>query len=207
MNRAAFHRHFDVSHETLERLDTFVDLLRKWSRAINLIGPTDEEELWARHISDSAQLILHCPPGTRSWLDLGSGAGLPGLVIAILAAERQRPITFQLTEADKRKAAFLREASRQTQTPVDVISERIESLPPRAADVLSARAFAPLHRLLRYTQGIAPNAGTLLLHKGRTVQSEIDAVATEWEIEYSVLPSLTDPDGSILKITEFSSRQ
>lgn len=207
MNRDAFAERFHVSCETMARLDTYVALLQKWSKAINLLGPVETGHLWDRHVADCGQLIAHVPPDARTWLDVGSGAGLPGLVVAIQAAERFPDLSVTLLEADRRKAAFLREAGRQTMTPVTVVSERTEDVAPRPYDVVSARAFAPLRRLLRHVSLVAPQAGTLLLMKGRNVENEIDDALQEWEIEASSLPSLTDPDGRILRISRFAQRQ
>lgn len=206
MNRAGFAKAFHVSRETMGRLDIYAEQIQKWSKAINLLGPIETTYLWERHIADCGQLLGHVPDHARTWLDLGSGAGLPGLVVAVAARDVFPDLGFTLVEADKRKSAFLRETSRQTETPVTVISERIEDIAPLAVDVVSARALAPLRRLLRHVARIAPDAGTLLLHKGRNLDAEIDEAVQEWEIEAERIPSRTDPEGTILKITRFSSR-
>jgi len=206
LNRDAFAARFYVSCETMERLDAYVALLQKWSNAINLLGPIETEHLWERHISDCGQLIAHIPQHARTWLDIGTGAGLPGLVLAILADIPYPNLAFTLLDADMRKAAFLREAGRQTGTNVEVLSERTENAVPRAYDVVSARAFAPLRRLLGHVDLVAPGSGTLLLLKGRNVEKEIDDAGQEWEIEASLLPSLTDPEGRILTISSFTKR-
>lgn len=205
MNREEFAEAFGVSCETMARLDTYVALMQKWSKAINLLGPIEADHLWQRHIADCGQLIQHVPPGARTWLDIGSGAGLPGLVVAILAADRRPDLSVTLLEADNRKAAFLREASRRTKTAVTVLAERTEDTRAARYDVVSARAFAPLRRLLRHVDLVARDVGVLLLLKGRNADNEIDDARQEWNIEISTLPSMTDPDGRILKITSFAS--
>lgn len=203
MNRDAFAEAFDVPRETMERLDVYVGLLQKWSGAINLLGPTEADYLWERHISDCGQLIAHVPENAATWLDLGSGAGLPGLVMAILCSSRAGAITFDLLDADKRKGAFLREAGRQTATAINVIAERTEDVSPRAYDVVSARAFAPLRRLLRHAAPFVSDRTTLLLHKGRNVRAELEDASEEWEVDAEILPSLTDQEGAILRISRF----
>lgn len=203
MNREGFSEAFDVPRETMERLDVYVGLLQKWSLAINLLGPTESDYIWERHISDCGQLLAHVPAHARSWLDLGSGAGLPGLVMAILCDRREDAITFDLLDADKRKGAFLREAGRQTMTKINVIAERSEDVAACAYDVISARAFAPLRRLFRYAEPFASKETTLLLHKGRNVDAELEDASEEWSIDAQILPSLTDPEGAILRISSF----
>ena len=206
MNRDEFAQAFDVSCETMERLDEYAALLQQWSNAINLLGPTENDYLWERHIADCGQLIAYVPEAAQTWLDLGSGAGLPGMVVAILASGRSLDITFDLVDADKRKAAFLREASRRTETPVNVISERTEDMPEKVRDVISARAFAPLRRLLRHARRFASLQSVFLLHKGRNVRSELDDAREEWEFDADLRRSVTDPEGTILRITGLAGR-
>ena len=207
MTRDEFAKLYDVSRETMERLDTYVGLLKKWSQAINLLGPVDKAELWSRHIADCGQLIEHLPDDPKSWLDVGTGAGMPGIVIAILAAEVHPDLEMTLLDSDKKKAAFLREVCRQTSLPnVEVLAERTEDVPAKSYDVVSARAFAPLRRLLRNIALISPDAGQLLLHKGKNVDAEIDDALIEWNIQAQTLPSRTDPDGVILRIESFSRK-
>ena len=207
MTRDEFAKLYDVSRETMERLDTYVGLLKKWSQAINLLGPVDEAELWSRHIADCGQLIEHLPDDPKSWLDVGTGAGLPGIVIAILTNEMHPDLQMTLLDSDKKKAAFLREVCRQTSLRnVEVVAERTEDVPAKRYDVVSARAFAPLRRLLRNIALISPDAGQLLLHKGKNVDAEIDDALLEWNIQAQTLPSRTDPDGVILRIESFSRK-
>jgi len=132
-----------VSRETRERLNTYAELLRKWQRSINLVGPKTLDDLWNRHFVDSAQLLPLIPPTARVLVDFGSGAGFPGLVLAILGMAE-----VHLIESDQRKATFLREVARATGTPVTVHAKRIEQVTPFPADIVSARALAPLGDLL-----------------------------------------------------------
>ena len=132
-----------VSRETLARLETYAELLRRWSARINLVGANTLADPWRRHFLDSAQLLAHVPPGTQTLIDLGSGAGFPGLVLAILGMPG-----VELIEADARKCAFLREAARLAAAPVTIRNARIEAAAPRIVDVVTARGCAPLDRLL-----------------------------------------------------------
>ena len=202
MNREQFAERFGVPRETMERLDVYVSLLQKWSRAINLLGSTETDYLWERHLSDCGQLAQMMPGGTKSWLDLGSGAGLPGLVVAIMSEASDAGIRFDLLDSDQRKAAFLREAGRQTKTLVNVIAARSEDAEPRSYDVISARAVAPLRRLLRLARPFTGDQTVLLLHKGRNAAAEIDDANQEWDFNIEAIPSAIDEEGVILRITD-----
>ena len=163
----AFRRAFDVSRETVERLETHVALLCKWNPRINLVAASTLAEVWTRHVADSAQLWPLRPPGARLWLDLGSGAGFPGLVVAALAAEEAPDLRVRLVESDARKAAFLATVAREADLPAEVLVERWQRLPPQAADVVSARALAPLDRAARGGGKAPPAGGYRLVSQGR----------------------------------------
>jgi 16S rRNA (guanine527-N7)-methyltransferase len=196
----AFRAAFGVSRETLERLETYADMLKRWQKTINLVAPKTLDDVWHRHFADSAQLWSLRPPAARTWLDVGSGAGFPGLVLAILGAGTgSRHI---LVESDNRKAAFLREVARETGTPVDIMCMRLESPETRAkvpvVDCVTARALAPLPRLAEL---VAPYfaPGTLgLFLKGREIAAEIEKAARTWQMAFELKPSVTDKDGQVL---------
>ena len=201
-----FCRASDVSRETLARLALYADLLRRWNRAINLVGRSSLEDLWRRHFLDSAQLLplLPDPPAgaPRTLVDLGSGAGFPGLVLAILGAG-----DVHLIESNRRKAAFLREVARQTGTAVTVHEQRIEAVGPIAADVVTARACAPLDRLLGHASrflGVGGAGGRVsgrcLFLKGKGVEEELTEALNRWTLSLERSPSVTDPAGTILNI-------
>ena len=187
-----------VSRETLDRLETYLALLRRWQKAINLVGPATLADPWRRHFWDSAQLLPHIPTRARSLLDVGSGAGFPGLVLAILGAPG-----VTLVESDGRKAAFLREAARATNAPVDIRAERIERLrAPTAPDVITARGVASLDLLLdRIKLYITPNT-VCLFPKGRQADREIAAARRRWRMTVIKIPSATDPSGVILRLED-----
>lgn len=157
----------DVSRETSERLTIYLDLLRRWNKKINLVAPTTLKDAPQRHFSDSLQLIAHVPAGATRWIDLGSGGGFPGLVIAIDAATRMPDLSVTLVEADQRKSVFLRTVLRETGVQAKVISDRIENVPALPYDVVSARALAPLAQLLHLSEAFRGKDTTCLFLKGR----------------------------------------
>lgn len=194
----------DVSRETMEKLEQYAALLSKWNPRINLVSRTSLDELWSRHIMDSAQLFSLAPSKARRWTDLGSGGGFPGLVVAILAAASLPKLEVTLIESDTRKATFLRTVLRETATPGVVLSNRIESAPRQGADVVSARALAPLDTLLGYvSRHLDPN-GTALLQKGAQWQKEVDIATKSWTFTQEIHKSETDPNAVILQIGDLS---
>ncbi|WP_095587808.1 16S rRNA (guanine(527)-N(7))-methyltransferase RsmG [Actibacterium ureilyticum] len=189
----------DVSRGTLDRLETYAALLKKWNPAINLVAKSTLDDLWDRHIVDSAQ-IFGLIPDFQHWADLGSGGGFPGMVVAILAAERQPQAKVTLVESDLRKATFLRTVARETGIDADVISQRIEQVPPLGADVVSARALAPLDRLLAFAERHLTPQGTALFLKGQNFQTELDTALASWRFDVQKLSSQTESTAVILKI-------
>ncbi len=194
----------DVSRETMARLETYHDLTLKWTPKINLVSKAAQEALWERHFLDSAQLWPLCPTDAKTWIDLGSGGGFPGLVIAIIAAGVAPELRVTLVESDARKCAFLRTVARETGVDVTVLTQRAETLEPNRADVVSARALAPVADLLGYAGRILRPSGVCLFLKGRQHDKELEAAAEMWSFEVTKTPSLTDPDGAILKIKDIS---
>lgn len=186
-----------VSRETLERLQAYLDLLARWQKVINLVGPATLADPWRRHILDSAQLMRFWPAGATRLADLGSGAGLPGLILAILGVPETH-----LLESDRRKAAFLREAARACGVAVTVHAARIEEVPPLRADVVSARALAPLPDLLGLAERHLRPGGICLFLKGRNVESELTAARESWTMRALREASLSDPESQILIISE-----
>lgn len=191
----------DVSRETWERLALYLDLLVRWNRAINLVGRSTLADPWRRHILDSAQLRAHIPRKAEKFVDLGSGAGLPGLVLAILGCAH-----IHLVEADARKAQFLREAARATGTTnVSVECRRIETL-AMEADVVTARALAPLPRLLALAAPLLSPRTICLFLKGRSAREELTEALQDWTMTSDLRPSLSDPDGRIIVLTRICRR-
>lgn len=193
-----------VSRETMDRLTVFAELLQKWQKAVNLIAPGDLPDLWFRHIFDSAQLFRLLPrAGNRPLVivDLGSGAGFPGLVLAIMGAGE-----VHLIESDRRKCAFLSEAIRLTDAPAKVHNNRIEAISideiGAKADVVTARALAPLDVLIGYAAPLIKNEGICLFLKGQKAAEELTLANKRWTMRVEVLPSRTDSSGSILRLGE-----
>lgn len=192
----------DLPETALRRLDRHVALLRKWNGAINLVAPATMEVAWDRHVFDSAQIFTLRGDGCRHWVDLGSGAGFPGMVIALIARDLEPDLRVTLVEADRRKAEFLRTVSRETEVPVTVIDSRIEAIPALNADVVSARALAPLGVLCGFLEHHMAPGGSALLLKGARAAEEVDSARRSWSFHLETLPSATDPQGSILKLTD-----
>jgi 16S rRNA (guanine527-N7)-methyltransferase len=190
----------DVSRETRARMETHLALLERWNPRINLVSKASLGAAWSRHFADSAQLWPHAPADAERWLDLGSGAGFPGLVIAAIATERAPALRVVLVEADQRKAAFLAEVIRATGVNAAVLARRIEDVPPQAADVISARALAPLPDLLAHAEKHLARGGICLFPKGEAVHKELADAASRWRFEHRLHPSQTDARAALVEI-------
>jgi 16S rRNA (guanine527-N7)-methyltransferase len=186
-----------VSRETLERLELYAALLLKWQKRINLVAPKTLPIVWQRHFFDSAQLLPLLPPHARTLADLGSGAGFPGLVLALCQSDS---LHVSLYESDSRKSEFLRTVIRQTHAPAAVCEGRIETLAAQGPDIVTARALAPLPNLLPLVERFWRPGITALLLKGRSAAEEIEACSKSWDLDYHLVPSETDSAGSILVI-------
>jgi len=190
-----FARITHVSRETMARLEDYVRLLAAWNRRINLVGRNTMGDVWQRHILDAAQLMAHMPSATRRLVDLGTGAGLPGLILAILGVPE-----VHLVESDRRKAVFLAEAIRLTRAPARVHIRRAEELPGFPADVVTARACAGLRDLLAFAEPFTGATTVCLFHKGKNVGAELSEAAKDWNMLAEALPSVADSSGCILKL-------
>jgi 16S rRNA (guanine527-N7)-methyltransferase len=204
MTPEGFQARTGVSRETLAKFEIYAALLKKWNRAINLVGPQTLKDLWRRHFLDSAQLrdLLPAAPegAARVILDVGSGAGFPGLVLALLGCGE-----VHLVESDQRKAEFLRQVLRETGAAAEVHAVRLESLDLPGVDVVTCRAFAPLPRLLGLTERflrpeIPKKTPIGLFLKGRRVDDELTEAGKKWRLQIDRFESETDPSGSILRL-------
>lgn len=186
-----------VSRETLDRLTIYADLLIKWQAKINLVGPATIPDLWRRHMLDSAQLatLLEPSPRRRRWVDLGTGAGFPGLVLAIMNVGE-----VHLVESDQRKCAFLREAARLTGTEVKIHALRIDTLAPLEADVITARALAPLVKLLDWASPHRTAHTIHLIPKGKEAEAELTQAAQHDKLDVKRHESRTDKSATIFQI-------
>jgi 16S rRNA (guanine527-N7)-methyltransferase len=199
---------FKVPRETIHRLTRYADLLAHWQKSTNLVAASTLPGLWSRHFADSAQLLT-LAQNPRLWLDLGSGAGFPGLIIAILEAGRP-DFRMHLVESNRKKCAFLAEVARETEAPVDIHAMRIEDLAQSdhrlEPDVVSARALAPLPRLFELSAPFfAPRTRGLFL-KGEEAESEIRAGREQWEFTPRLHPSLTSAKSHIIEVAGLKPR-
>ncbi|WP_342069421.1 16S rRNA (guanine(527)-N(7))-methyltransferase RsmG [Yoonia algicola] len=190
----------NVSRETMTELEAFAALVAKWTSKINLIARGTVDTIWDRHIVDSVQLYKFAPKTYEKWVDIGSGGGFPGIVMAILAKEMNPQAQFVLIESDQRKATFLRTAARELGLSVEVFARRIEEVPAQNADVVSARALTALSGLLPLTKQHLKSEGLGLFHKGRQSAQEVAEARKNWSFELEDFASITDPDARILAI-------
>ncbi|MBR9844463.1 MAG: 16S rRNA (guanine(527)-N(7))-methyltransferase RsmG [Rhodobacteraceae bacterium] len=190
----------NVSRETSERLRLLADLLLKWNPRINLVSKSTLETLWTRHILDSAQIFDLVPHPVGHWVDIGSGGGFPGLVVAILAAEKDPVQKTTLIESDQRKCAFLRTVLRETGVSGTVLTKRIEQAEPQGADILSARALADLSQLCGFAERHLHKSGAALFPKGVTWQKELREAEESWSFSHEMITSKSEPEAVILKL-------
>jgi 16S rRNA (guanine527-N7)-methyltransferase len=196
-----------VSRETLVRLDRFAGFLVDWQKRVNLIAASTIPTLWTRHIADSLQLVA-LAPAAKVWADLGSGGGFPGLVLACALADTPGA-QVHLVESNGKKATFLREAARATGAPAMIHQVRIVDFAdnlPGPIEVVTARALAPLVKLLAAAYPLLKSGAQGLFPKGQDVESELTEAAKCWSITASLVPSLTDPKARIVRITRINRK-
>ncbi len=194
----------DVSRETRDQLEAMVNTLVRWQKAINLVGRTTIEGIWTRHVLDSAQLAILIPERAKTLTDLGSGGGFPGLVVAAMRPD----LDVTLIEADARKAAFLGEAGRRMglEKQPKIVVGRIETVAPAKAEVVTARALAPLGQLLEWAAPHRTDTAICLFHKGKDWQAELAEAMKNWDIPGKPFTSVTDLDAVILRIGPYRLR-
>ena len=198
---------FDVSRETMERLEVYADALIHWQRSINLVASETIDDLWTRHILDSAQLI-RLAPEAKQWADLGSGAGLPGMVIGLLLSDIPDAMVY-LVESNRKKTAFLRDVKHRTGAAVEILPERIESPVAQSriahVDIVTARALASLTLLFTHCEPVLAAGGRALFMKGRTVETEIEEARQAWQFDMVRHQSISQPDSTIIDVRELRS--
>jgi 16S rRNA (guanine527-N7)-methyltransferase len=199
LDAEGFARIFPVSRETLSRLEAYLALLATWSARINLVSRATLADPWRRHILDAAQLRPLIPANAQSLVDLGSGAGLPGLVLAILGLSG---VAVELVEADSRKCAFLAEAARIAGARVAVRRTRIEAMPARPFDIVTARALAPLDRLLALAEPFLGEGSLCLFPKGARAAQELTLARRHWTMTVEPIESRSDPRGVVLQLRD-----
>lgn len=188
-------RLLNVSRETIDKFRAYLTLLEKWQARINLVANSTLAEAWQRHILDSGQLAAFYPPQTKNIMDVGSGAGFPGLVLAIMGG-----VTVDLVESDQRKAVFLSTVIRELDLPAKVHNQRIETLPQLFPDVITARALAPVPKLLKLTENQLSPKSVCLFLKGAAVQDELTNLQTYSTMDATTHPSLSGPTGVVLEL-------
>ncbi|TWT14800.1 16S rRNA (guanine(527)-N(7))-methyltransferase RsmG [Reyranella sp. CPCC 100927] len=189
--------------ETWERLDLHVEALRKWQPAINLVANSTLGDIWGRHILDSLQVLPLIPPDARTLVDLGSGAGFPGLTLAIVRPD----LSVRLVESDVRKSAFLGDVARRAAPNASILNQRIEATGTNAADIVTARALAPLPKLLDWAHQFVTDPTICLFHKGKGLDAELTDAERSWMMDIDRVPSVTAPDAAILRIARLRSRR
>jgi 16S rRNA (guanine527-N7)-methyltransferase len=195
MDEADARQRLGVPRETMDRLDAFAAFLRQENERQNLVSDASLEALWCRHILDSAQLVRFAPEGAQTWLDLGAGAGFPGLIVAAVSN-----LQVTLIEARRLRADFLARAAviLGVDTRVEILYARAETVASRSFDVISARAFAPLDRLLAIGSRFSTDKSLWVLPKGRNAKTELEAASASWQGDFRFEPSLTDADAQMI---------
>lgn len=191
-----------VSRETFEKFEIYKKLLVKWQNAINLVSRETLKDLDERHFNDSLQLLKYIPQATNTHIDIGSGAGFPGLVLAIANSN----LSTTLVESDLRKCQFLKNVSRETMTPVSVLNGRIETIQGLSYDLITARALANLNQLLIYAKPLSHDNTVFLFLKGAGVDHEISEAQKFWDFNLEIFPSLTHSEGKIIRIQNLNSK-
>ena len=198
---AAFQRETDASDGAMGQLERYRELLETWNERLNLVGPSALETFWLRHAFDSAQLAA-VAPHALTWADLGAGAGFPGLVLAILM-RGTAGVRVHLVESQAKRCRFLDTVATELALPVEVHNARAEAL-RLTVDVVAARACAPLDRLLGFAHGYIRAGAVGLFLKGQAAESELTAARASWRIDATLLPSRSDPEGRIVRVTRLS---
>jgi 16S rRNA (guanine527-N7)-methyltransferase len=200
--RLRFETDYNVSRETMEGLERYRLLLIKWAKQINLVGPSTLVNFWERHILDCAQILNVSGPEIHTVADFGSGAGLPGLVLATLLADKASDYQVTLVEVSGKRCGFLREAARALDVKVTIVQEKIELVQAFPVDLVTARAFAPLDKLLDYAHAWAEQGARVVFLKGEEVQREIDGASTNWAFQSRINTSVTDSRGCVVEILD-----
>jgi len=210
VNQEGFASISNVSRETLEDYVNWYRLLRKWNARINLVAPSTLDDFWARHALDSWQICPLLPDNPKVILDFGSGAGFPGIAAAIHMkhglSDKGQGCHVHLVESAGKKASFLKTVIRELALPATVHSQRIESLEPMKADVITARAFAPLPRLFEYALPHLHDETILILPKGETVTTELEKASTTWTFSLETVKSITQDNATLLRVKSLKLR-
>lgn len=197
---------YDVSRETFDLLKAYEALLVEWQKKFNLVSNSSLADSWNRHFEDSAQLFQYIPKNAGLLLDFGSGAGFPGMVLAIMAKEKTPYLKVKLIESVGKKTLYLNEVAKLSGANVEVVNERIEKLPPQKADVITSRAMASLSELLKYTYRFVKSETICIFPKGQRYKEEIAEAEKHWRFDYDVCDSKTSEEGKILIIKKLTRK-
>ena len=200
MKKNLFMKSLNVSRETIDSLCEYESMLSKWNSKINLISKNTFNDIWNRHFLDSGQIIKHVDASRKRWVDVGSGAGFPGLVVALLLRDRKIDCELILVEKSTKKVFFLNEVIRKLDLKVKVINDDIGTIDPLRADILTARAFSELNNLIQIAHVHRKANGICLFLKGENYRFELDKTLNYWFFDYDVFDSLSNPSGKIIRV-------
>ena len=206
MKRNGFIKSLNVSRETLKCFYEYKTLLSKWNEKINLVSKNTLVDIWERHFLDSGQIIKHVEASGKRWVDVGSGAGFPGLVVALLLRDREIDCNLVLVEKNPKKGFFLNEVIRKLNLNVEVVNDNIYTLEPLNADILTARAFSELNNLIEISFRHRKKEGLCLFLKGENYGFELDKTLNYWFFDYDVVESLSSSSGKIIRVKKIFKR-
>ena len=206
MKKNEFVKSLNVSRETLNGFYEYETLLSKWNKKINLVSKNTLVDIWERHFLDSGQIIKHVEASGKRWVDVGSGAGFPGLVVALLLRDRKIDCDLVLVEKNPKKGFFLNEVIRKLNLSVEVINDNIDTLEPLNADILTARAFSELNNLIEIAFRHRKREGICLFLKGENYRIELDKTLNYWFFDYDIVDSLSSSSGKIIRVKKIFKR-
>ena len=206
MKKNEFVKSLNVSRETLNGFYEYETLLSKWNEKINLVSKNTLVDIWERHFLDSGQIIKHVEASGKRWVDVGSGAGFPGLVVALLLRDRKIDCDLVLVEKNPKKGFFLKEVIRKLNLSVEVVNDNIDNLEPLNADILTARAFSELNNLIEIAFRHRKKEGICLFLKGENYRIELDKTLNYWFFDYDIVDSLSSSSGKIIRVKKIFKR-
>jgi len=206
LKKNEFVKSLNVSRETLKSFYEYETLLSKWNEKINLVSKNTLVDIWERHFLDSGQIIKHVEASGKRWVDVGSGAGFPGLVVALLLRDRKIDCDLVLVEKNPKKGFFLNEVIRKLNLSVEVVNDNIDTLEPLNADILTARAFSELNNLIEIAFRHRKKEGICLFLKGENYRIELDKTLNYWFFDYDIVDSLSSSSGKIIRVKKIFKR-
>ena len=206
MKKNEFVKSLNVSRETLNYFYEYKTLLSKWNEKINLVSKHTLEDIWQRHFLDSGQIVTKVEASGKRWVDVGSGAGFPGLVVALLLRDRKVDCDLVLVEKNPKKGFFLNEVIRKLNLSVEVVNDNIDTLEPLNADILTARAFSELNNLIEIAFRHRKKEGICLFLKGENYRIELDKTLNYWFFDYDIVDSLSSSSGKIIRVKKIFKR-